>query len=78
MDEHHQRLDLVQHLAENEPLGVAPFILAAQSYPEMPAAELRLELHPQAQATVFPALGAYVGGDIVAGMYSGIASARPM
>jgi uncharacterized 2Fe-2S/4Fe-4S cluster protein (DUF4445 family) len=50
------------------PLGVAPFILAAQSYPEMPAAELRLELHPQAQATVFPALGAYVGGDIVAGM----------
>jgi uncharacterized 2Fe-2S/4Fe-4S cluster protein (DUF4445 family) len=50
------------------PLGVAPFILAAQSYPEMPAAELGLELHPHAQATVFPALGAYVGGDIVAGL----------
>jgi uncharacterized 2Fe-2S/4Fe-4S cluster protein (DUF4445 family) len=50
------------------PLGVAPFILASQSYPEMPAAELGLELHPNAQATVFPALGAYVGGDIVAGM----------
>ena len=29
-----------------EPLGVAPFILAAQSYPEMPAAELGLELAP--------------------------------
>ena len=51
-----------------EPLGVAPFILAAQSYPEMPAAELGLEVHPGARATVFPALGAYVGGDLVAGM----------
>jgi uncharacterized 2Fe-2S/4Fe-4S cluster protein (DUF4445 family) len=50
------------------PLGVAPFILSSQSYPEMPAAELGLELHPHAQATVFPALGAYVGGDIVAGL----------
>jgi uncharacterized 2Fe-2S/4Fe-4S cluster protein (DUF4445 family) len=50
------------------PLGVAPFILASQSYPKMPAAELGLELHPNAQATVFPALGAYVGGDIVAGL----------
>jgi uncharacterized 2Fe-2S/4Fe-4S cluster protein (DUF4445 family) len=50
------------------PLGVAPFILAAQSYPEMPAAELGLQLNPNAQATIFPALGAYVGGDIVAGM----------
>ena len=50
------------------PLGVAPFILATQSFPELPAAELGLELHPDAQATVFPALGAYVGGDLVAGM----------
>jgi uncharacterized 2Fe-2S/4Fe-4S cluster protein (DUF4445 family) len=50
------------------PLGVAPFILASQSYPELPAAELGLQLHPDAQATVFPALGAYVGGDLVAGM----------
>ena len=50
------------------PLGVAPFIVASQSYPEMPAAELGLELHPNAQVTVFPSLGAYVGGDIVAGL----------
>jgi uncharacterized 2Fe-2S/4Fe-4S cluster protein (DUF4445 family) len=50
------------------PLGVAPFILASQSYPELPAAELGLALHPRAQAAVFPALGAYVGGDIVAGL----------
>ncbi len=51
-----------------EPLGVAPFIMASRSYPDMPAAELGLELHPRTRATVFPALGAYVGGDIVAGL----------
>jgi uncharacterized 2Fe-2S/4Fe-4S cluster protein (DUF4445 family) len=51
-----------------EPIGVAPFIMAAASYPGMPAAELGLKLHPRARATVFPALGAYVGGDIVAGL----------
>jgi uncharacterized 2Fe-2S/4Fe-4S cluster protein (DUF4445 family) len=51
-----------------EPMGVAPFIMATRSYPEMPAAELGLQLHPAARASVFPALGAYVGGDIVAGL----------
>ena len=50
------------------PMGVAPFIMATRSYPEMPASELGLKLHPRAQASVFPALGAYVGGDIVAGL----------
>ena len=34
----------------------------------MPASELGLRLHPRARATIFPALGAYVGGDIVAGL----------
>ena len=51
-----------------EPMGVAPFIMATRSYPEMAAAELGLRLHPAARANVFPALGAYVGGDIVAGL----------
>ncbi len=51
-----------------EPLGVAPFIMASRIYPEMPASELGLSLHPRARASVFPALGAYVGGDIVAGL----------
>ena len=32
------------------------------------ASDLGLALHPRARAVVFPALGAYVGGDIVAGM----------
>ncbi|MGI8973780.1 MAG: ASKHA domain-containing protein [Gaiella sp.] len=51
-----------------EPIGVAPFIMVARSYPELAATELGLALHPRARATVFPALGAYVGGDIVAGL----------
>jgi uncharacterized 2Fe-2S/4Fe-4S cluster protein (DUF4445 family) len=51
-----------------EPLGVAPFVMATRTYPEMAAAEVGLELHSAARATVFPALGAYVGGDIVAGL----------
>jgi uncharacterized 2Fe-2S/4Fe-4S cluster protein (DUF4445 family) len=51
-----------------EPVGVAPFILATRDYPDIPASELGLSLHPRARANVFPALGAYVGGDIVAGL----------
>ncbi len=51
-----------------EPVGVAPFIMATRTYPNLPAAELGLQLHPRARATLFPALGAYVGGDVVAGL----------
>ncbi|MGH8861872.1 MAG: ASKHA domain-containing protein [Jatrophihabitantaceae bacterium] len=51
-----------------EPLGVAPFVLAAAQPPGVPATELGLALHPAARAVLFPALGAYVGGDIVAGI----------
>ncbi len=51
-----------------EPVGVAPFITASHDYPYMPAFELGLALHPRARAMVFPSLGAYVGGDIVAGL----------
>jgi uncharacterized 2Fe-2S/4Fe-4S cluster protein (DUF4445 family) len=36
--------------------------------PTVLAADVGLELHPRARVTFFPALGAYVGGDIVAGM----------
>jgi uncharacterized 2Fe-2S/4Fe-4S cluster protein (DUF4445 family) len=51
-----------------EPLGVAPFVMSTAHPPAVLATELGLELHPRARATLFPALGAYVGGDIVAGM----------
>jgi len=51
-----------------EPLGVAPFILSARMLPEVLAADLGLPVHPRARAVVFPAFGAYVGGDITAGL----------
>jgi len=51
-----------------EPLGVAPFILAARLLPEVLAADLGVAVHPRARAVVFPAFGAYVGGDITAGL----------
>jgi len=59
------------HLAlgiDPEPLGVAPFILSARLLPEILAADLGLAVHPRARAVVFPAFGAYVGGDITAGL----------
>jgi uncharacterized 2Fe-2S/4Fe-4S cluster protein (DUF4445 family) len=51
-----------------EPLGVAPFVMSTNTLPPLRATDLGLELHPGARAMVFPALGAYVGGDIVSGM----------
>jgi uncharacterized 2Fe-2S/4Fe-4S cluster protein (DUF4445 family) len=51
-----------------EPLGMAPFIMAARLFPEVLAADLGIGVHPRARAVVFPAFGAYVGGDITAGL----------
>jgi uncharacterized 2Fe-2S/4Fe-4S cluster protein (DUF4445 family) len=53
-----------------EPLGMAPFIMSTRLYPEVLAADLGLSgaVHPRARAVVFPAFGAYVGGDITAGL----------
>jgi uncharacterized 2Fe-2S/4Fe-4S cluster protein (DUF4445 family) len=51
-----------------EPLGVAPFIMSTRSFETLRASDLGLTLHPRATAYLFPALGAYVGGDIVAGI----------
>jgi uncharacterized 2Fe-2S/4Fe-4S cluster protein (DUF4445 family) len=51
-----------------EPVGVAPFITAAQKWPIFTAAEIGIELLPSARVFLFPAFGAYVGGDIVAGV----------
>jgi uncharacterized 2Fe-2S/4Fe-4S cluster protein (DUF4445 family) len=51
-----------------EPLGVAPFVMTAAQPPTVLASDVGLSLHPRARMICFPALGAYVGGDIVAGM----------
>jgi uncharacterized 2Fe-2S/4Fe-4S cluster protein (DUF4445 family) len=51
-----------------EPLSMAPFIVAAHELPPALASDFGVAVHPRAPAEVFPSLGAYVGGDIVAGM----------
>ena len=59
------------HLAlgiDPEPLGVAPFIMATRRWPEVLAADLGVAVHPRARAVMFPSFGAYVGGDITAGL----------
>jgi len=51
-----------------EPLSMAPFTMVARTMPPTTAAELGVAVHPRAPAVLFPALGAYVGPDIVAGV----------
>jgi len=51
-----------------EPLSMAPFIIAARQLPSARATDFGVAVHPRAPAVTFPALGAYVGGDIVAGL----------
>ena len=53
-----------------EPLGMAPFIMSTRLFPEVLAADVGLvgAAHPRARAVVFPSFGAYVGGDITAGL----------
>jgi uncharacterized 2Fe-2S/4Fe-4S cluster protein (DUF4445 family) len=48
---------------------MAPFVVSTHSFPlDVRARDFGVEVHPRAPAFVFPSLGAYVGGDIVAGM----------
>jgi uncharacterized 2Fe-2S/4Fe-4S cluster protein (DUF4445 family) len=61
----------MMHMAlgiDPEPLSMAPFVVSTHSFPPVNAAEFGVTVHPRAPAFVFPSLGAYVGGDIVAGM----------
>ncbi len=51
-----------------EPLSMAPFIVTAHELPPARATDFGVRVHPRAPAFVFPSLGAYVGGDIVAGL----------
>jgi uncharacterized 2Fe-2S/4Fe-4S cluster protein (DUF4445 family) len=51
-----------------EPLSMAPFTIAARRLPEARASDFGVQVHERAPAVLFPALGAYVGPDIVAGV----------
>jgi len=51
-----------------EPLSMAPFTMAARKMPAASAQDFGITVHERAPAVMFPALGAYVGPDIVAGI----------
>ncbi len=51
-----------------EPIGVAPFIMAARQFPVVGAGNIDLPVHARARVFLFPAFGAYAGGDITAGL----------
>ena len=51
-----------------EPLSMAPFVVTTHNPPPLAASDFGVPVHPRAPAFAFPSLGAYVGGDIVAGM----------
>ena len=49
-------------------LGYSPFLPAMKSYPVAQAADYGLAIAPNGIALVFPVIGGFVGGDIVAGI----------
>ena len=51
-----------------EPLSMAPFVVCTHKLPPTRASDFGAPVHPCAPAFVFPSIGAYVGGDIVAGI----------
>jgi uncharacterized 2Fe-2S/4Fe-4S cluster protein (DUF4445 family) len=51
-----------------QPLSMAPFTIAARQLPTAQATDFGVRAHRRAPAVMFPALGAYVGPDIVAGI----------
>jgi uncharacterized 2Fe-2S/4Fe-4S cluster protein (DUF4445 family) len=51
-----------------EPLSMAPFVVTTHELPALRAADFGVAAHARAPAFAFPSLGAYVGGDIIAGM----------
>ena len=60
-----------------QPLSMAPFTITARTLPEAKASDFGVHVHPRAPAVLFPALGAYVGPDIVAGVLATGPDARP-
>ncbi len=57
-----------------EPISVTPFTPTVSHGMYIPARQIGVAIHPRGRAYLFPAIGAYVGGDIVAGL---LATALP-
>ena len=54
-----------------------PYVPTVNAYPQVPAREIGIEIHPEGIVEVVPGVASYVGGDIVAGIIAcGIAD-RP-
>jgi uncharacterized 2Fe-2S/4Fe-4S cluster protein (DUF4445 family) len=51
-----------------EPLAMVPFSMAARALAAATATDFGVHVHPHAPAVTFPALGAYVGPDVVSGV----------
>jgi len=51
-----------------EPISVTPFAAAAAQGINLKARDVGISIHPEGRIYLFPAIGAYVGGDIVAGL----------
>lgn len=58
------------------PLGMVPFVPVFGDELDLSARELRLPVHPEARALVFPIIGGFVGGDTVAGLLATELAAR--
>jgi uncharacterized 2Fe-2S/4Fe-4S cluster protein (DUF4445 family) len=60
-------------------IRLEPFVSAAGSFVPVPAHRLGLHIHPEAAVDCLPAVGAYVGGDITAGVLrSGLHREEPI
>jgi uncharacterized 2Fe-2S/4Fe-4S cluster protein (DUF4445 family) len=57
-----------------EPISVTPFAPAVSHGLNLRAVDLGITIHPEGRVFLFPAIGSYVGGDIVAGL---LATALP-
>ena len=57
-----------------EPISVTPFTPTISQGQSLEAREIGIAIHPHGRVYLFPAIGAYVGGDIVAGL---LATALP-
>ena len=55
---------------ESQHIRLEPYIPAAGRFPALPAGRLGLHVHSEAVVDCLPAVGAYVGGDITAGVLS--------
>ena len=51
-------------------IAAAPFVPAFSGPMDVKAAELGVEIHPRGRLVVLPAIGAYVGADIVSGLHA--------